>query len=85
MKESSKATIEFCLDFIKSNVDTTSQQNMCRTWISTAIKTLKEENIGSADFAISELEQIDDYFSGKNASMTSVDVITKVDTVTQLI
>lgn len=85
MNETSKSTIEFCLEFIKNNVDNASQRTMCRTWTATAIKVLKDDGPNSADYAISELEQVDDYLSGKNSKMTSVDVLTKLSTITQLI
>lgn len=78
-------TIHFCLQFIKDNVDEASQRTMCRTWLKTAIDTIKQENLGSADFIINELSEIDQYLSGANGSMTSVDVITKLDTVSQLL
>ncbi len=82
MDPSSRNTVEFCLQFIKNNVDEASQRTMCRTWIKTAMNTLASE---SNDFVISELESIDKYFSGADAGMTSVDVLTKVDTVSQLL
>lgn len=78
-------TIHFCLQFIRDNVDEVSQRTMCRTWLKTALDTIKQENIGSTDFIVSELEDIDSYLSGANSSMTSVDVLTKLDTVNQLL
>lgn len=85
MNQTSKDTIEFCLEFIKGNVNNASQRTMCRTWVATAIDTVKKEKISSEDFVIGELTAMDDYLSGKNASLTSVDVLTKIDTVLQLI
>ena len=85
MNTSSIDTINFCLQFIRDNVDEASQRTMCRTWLKTAIDTFKSDDSGSTDFIISELEQIDQYLSGANGSMTSVDVLTKLDTVKQLL
>ena len=85
MNSSSKDTINFCLSFIKDNFDEASQRTMCRTWLKTAVTTIKAENLGSGDFIISELIAIDQYLSGANSSMTPVDVTTKLDTVNQLL
>ena len=85
MNPSSLDTINFCLNFIKDNFDEASQRTMCRTWLKTAIQTLNSENLGSADFITSELNAIDQYLSGASTKMTSVDVITKLDTVNKLL
>ncbi len=82
MDLSTKNTIDFCLQFIKNNVDEASQRTMCRTWIKTAITTLSS---GGNDFVITELESIDKFFSGADGKMTSVDVLTKVDTILQIL
>jgi hypothetical protein len=58
---------------------------MCRTWLKTAVDTIKKDNQGSTDFVISELDAIDKFLSGASTSMTSVDVLTKLDTVNQLL
>jgi len=85
MSTQSIDTINFCLQFIRDNVDEHSQRTMCRTWLKTAIDTVRNDQIGSVDFIVSELEQIDHYLSGASGSMTSVDVLTKLDTVKQLL
>ena len=85
MNTSSKDTIMFCLQFIKDNFEEASQRTMCRTWLKTATDTIAKENVGSSDFVINELKDIDGYLSGANASMTSVDVLTKLDTIFQLL
>lgn len=85
MNSSSKNTFEFCLQFVKINFEDVSQRTQCRTWIKTAINTISNEDIGAKDFIISELSSIDGYLSGADNKMTSVDVLTKVDTVTQLL
>ncbi|MBI9011043.1 MAG: hypothetical protein JEZ08_02345 [Clostridiales bacterium] len=85
MNPSSLDTINFCLKFIKDNFDEASQRTMCRTWLKTAIETLNSEDLGSVDFITSELNAIDQYLSGASSTMTPVDVITKLDTVNQLL
>jgi len=85
MNPASLDTINFCLNFIKDNFDEASQRTMCRTWLKTAIQTLNSEDLGSTDFITSELNAIDQYLSGASTTMTSVDVITKLDTVNQLL
>jgi len=85
MNPSSLDTINFCLNFIRDNFDEASQRTMCRTWLKTAVQTLNSEDLGSADFITSELNAIDQYLSGASTTMTSVDVITKLDTVNQLL
>jgi len=85
MNDSSRSTLEFCLEFVKGHADSASQRTQCRTWIKTAITTVKSEDLGAADFIISELSAIDNYLSGADGSMTSVDVLTKIDTVMQLL
>lgn len=85
MNDASRSTIDFCLKFILENVDVASQRTQCRTWLTTAISTIKNEKIGAEDFVLSELKMIDQYLSGASGSMTSVDVLTKLDTVKQLL
>lgn len=85
MNPSSLDTVNFCLNFIKNNFDEASQRTMCRTWLKTAIQTLNSENLGSVDFITSELNTIDQYLSGASSTMTAVDIITKLDTVNQLL
>lgn len=85
MNTSSLDTVNFCLSFVRDNVDEASQRTMCRTWLKTAMDTIKKDHEGNTDFIITELEAIDSYLSGANGSMTSVDVLTKLDTVNQLL
>jgi len=85
MNTSSLDTVMFCLQFIKDNFDEASQRTMCRTWLKTATDTIQKENLGSGDFVINELKDIDQYLSGASASMTSVDVLTKLDTIFKLL
>ncbi len=85
MDSASLNTIHFCLQFIKDNANEASQRTMCRTWLKTAVDTIKKDNQGSTDFVISELDAIDKFLSGASTSMTSVDVLTKLDTVNQLL
>lgn len=85
MNSSSKNTFDFCLQFVKINFEDLSQRTQCRTWIKTAITTISSSNIGAKDYVISELQAIDGYLSGANAGMTSVDVLTKIDTIVQLV
>jgi len=85
MSPTSLDTINFCLNFINENFDEASQRTMCRTWVKTAIQTINAEDLGSAGFITTELNAIDQYLSGASTSMTSVDVITKIDTIKQLL
>lgn len=81
---SSQNTFNFCLQFIKDNVNEASQRTMCRTWLKTAITTLDDAKLSSSGFMINELEAIDTFFSGANGSMTSNDVMSKLQTVKQI-
>lgn len=84
MNSTTKDTINFCLQFIRINSDNVSQKTQCRTWTKMAIETMAKEDIGSRDFIISELEAIDRYLSGADGKMTTVDVMNKVETISQL-
>lgn len=85
MSPASLDTVNFCLKFIQENFDEASQRTMCRTWLKTAIDTINSEGLGSADFITAELNAIDQYLSGASTSLTSVDVLTKLDTAKQLL
>lgn len=84
MNSTARDTMNFCLNFIKMNVDEASQKTQCRTWVKMAIDTIGKEDIGAKDYIISELDAIDRYLSGADGSMTTVDVRNKIDTVYQL-
>lgn len=85
MNETSKSTLNFCLDFIQTNIDAASHRTQCRSWLATAIATVKEASLSSEDFIVAELNAVDRYLSGASTSMTSVDVTNKLDTVRQLL
>jgi len=81
MDEMQRNTLNFCLNFINDNIETTSQNTQCRTWLKEAVSIIKAQSLDAEAMILSELEAVDQYLSGKNSSATSADARTKLDTV----
>ena len=85
MEQSNKDMVLFCLDFVKNNVSVQSQNVQCRNWLKMAMDEIGKSGFSSSDFVISNLMEVDGYFSGQNARATVNTVYDKIDLVKTLI
>ncbi|MBN2899138.1 MAG: hypothetical protein JXO44_10230 [Clostridia bacterium] len=86
MDQTSKNTLNFCIEFIKNNFTERSQISMCLVWLKQAIELLeKETDLSSGMFIVNELGAIEAYLIGKDTSSTSADVISKIQMIETLL
>ncbi len=86
MDQSSKDTLNFCMEFIESNFTVHSQISMCLVWTKQAVDILnKSPEISSAGFIVNELSAIEKYLTGSDTSSTSQDIHSKLDMIKTLL
>lgn len=86
MDQTSKNTLSFCIEFIKTNYREHSQVSMCLVWIKQATEILgKATELSSAGFIESELAAIEKYLTGKDKSSTTADIDSKVKMIETLL
>ncbi len=85
MDQTTKDTIYFCLDFVKTNYSAQSQNVQCRNWLKMAMDLVAKSQLPTGDFIISNLKEADGYFSGANSSATSNTLFEKIDMVKTLL
>lgn len=85
MDQTSKSTLNFCIEFLKNNFNEHSQVSMCLVWLKQAIEILeKETEFSSAGFIESELGAIEKYLTGKDTSSISADIDSKLQMIETL-
>lgn len=86
MDQTSKNTLEFCMEFIANNFREHSQVSMCLVWLKQATEILeKDTELSSAGFIVNELSAIEKYLTGKDTSSTSADVSSKIKMIETLL
>ncbi len=86
MDQTSKNTLNFCIEFIKNNLGDRSQVSMSLVWLKQAVEILeKEEALSSAGFIENELSAIEKYLMGKDTSSTSADIDSKLKMIETLL
>ncbi|GAB6106482.1 hypothetical protein [Fusibacter bizertensis] len=85
MDQTTKDTIYFCLDFVKSNYSAQSQNVQCRNWLKMAMELIIKSDLPTGDFIVANLKDADGYFSGVNSNATSNTLFEKIDMVKTLL
>ena len=79
MEQSSLDTIQFCLEFVKNNYSSQSQNVQCRKWLKMVMQLLEKGEHPNKDFIIMNLLEVDGYFSGANSKATSNTIFDKIE------
>ena len=85
MEQSSLDTIQFCLEFVKNNYSSQSQNVQCRNWLKMVMQLLEDGGHPNKDFIIMNLMEVDGYFSGANSKATSNTIFDKIELVKSLL
>ncbi len=86
MDQSTKDTLNFCIEFVRNNFREHSQVSMCLVWIKQAVEILeKAPEVSSGTFMINELSAVEKYLTGSDSKSTSEDVSSKLQMVETLI